>query len=131
MEIVYFSTKSENTKRFVQRLNASAHRIPLQSDQRLSVENPYILVFPTYGGGEYKGCVPKPVIHFLNDAKNRSLIRAVVGCGNINFGAGFCLGAYVTAEKCGVDVIRTVEIMGTVEDVTAINRYLEYNDVDS
>ena len=55
-----------------------AVRIPLHStDAALVVDEPYVLVTPTYGGGqgrgEEKGAVPKQVIRFLNDEDNRSL----------------------------------------------------------
>ncbi len=33
----------------------------------------YVLIVPTYGGGNIKGAVPKQVIKFLNDRHNRGL----------------------------------------------------------
>ena len=47
--VVYFSSVSENTHRFVQKLGIPATRIPLHG--RIEVDQPYVLVLPTYGGG--------------------------------------------------------------------------------
>ena len=47
--LVYFSSVSENTHRFVQKLGVPATRIPLHGC--IEVDEPYVLVLPTYGGG--------------------------------------------------------------------------------
>jgi len=47
--LVYFSSVSENTHRFVQKLGVPATRIPLHG--RIEVDQPYVLILPTYGGG--------------------------------------------------------------------------------
>ena len=74
--LVYFSTRSENTHRFVQKLGLPAARIPLRADETLKAVAPFVLVVPTYcgedGKGGVKGAVPKQVIRFLNDAENRA-----------------------------------------------------------
>ena len=50
--LVYFSSASENTHRFVQRLGLPATRIPLHDrDGTFEVDEPYVLILPTYGGG--------------------------------------------------------------------------------
>ncbi|MCL0526079.1 class Ib ribonucleoside-diphosphate reductase assembly flavoprotein NrdI, partial [Klebsiella pneumoniae] len=55
--IVYFSSRSENTHRFVQRLGLPAVRIPLNEREHLRVDEPYILIVPSYGGGyTFCGC---------------------------------------------------------------------------
>ncbi|WP_110654654.1 class Ib ribonucleoside-diphosphate reductase assembly flavoprotein NrdI [Salinicola halimionae] len=116
--LVYFSTKSGNTRRFVEKLGLPANRIPLnRSDPPLQVEEPYILVVPTYGDGDPRSAVPAPVIRFLNDEHNRSLIRGVIAGGNTNFGESFGLAGRVVAQKCQVPLLYRFELMGTVEDV--------------
>src|SRR5690606_28442877 len=88
--LVYFSSVSENTHRFVQRLGLEAHRIPLRpTDPFLRVEEEYVLIVPTYGFGNGRGAVPKQVIKFLNDPHIRSLCRGVIAAGNTNFGQGY------------------------------------------
>lgn len=76
-DLVFFSSVSENTRRFVDRLDRPAVRIPLRPrvEGLIRVTRPFVLVVPTYGGGERAGAVPKQVISFLNDPANRALIR--------------------------------------------------------
>ena len=84
MLVVYFSSVTDNTHRFVQKLDLPNVRIPLRlKDEPLIVNEPYVLVCPTYGGGvsltgENSRPVPRQVIRFLNNEHNRSFIRAVV-----------------------------------------------------
>ena len=116
MLIVYFSGKSQNTHRFVQKLDFPHKRIPINGEP-LEVDEPFILVVPSYGGGEVKGSVPLQVIKFLNNHKNRSLIKGVVASGNTNFGTMYCYGGKVVAEKGGVPLLYKFELMGTIKDV--------------
>jgi protein involved in ribonucleotide reduction len=121
---VYFSSVSENTHRFVQKLGLDATRIPLHG--RIQVREPYVLVVPTYGGGRPTpdinagGYVPKQVIAFLNDQHNRSLLRGVIAAGNTNFGAEFCYAGDVVSRKCEVPYLYRFELMGTEDDVAAV-----------
>ncbi len=123
MLIVYFSSVTENTRRFVDKLGFPSARIPLhRTDEPLVVNEPYVLVSPTYGGGVSmtggnSRPVPAQVIRFLNDEHNRSLIRAVVAGGNTNFGTDYCLAGEVIAAKCQVPYVYRFELMGTDEDV--------------
>ena len=119
--IVYFSSATNNTKRFVDKLGFPAERIPLRpKDDPLHVDDEYVLVVPTYGGGNQKGAVPKQVIKFLNDEHNRSLIRGVIAAGNTNFGAEFGYAGVVVSRKCGVPFLYRFELMGTTDDVFAV-----------
>ena len=125
--IVYFSSVSNNTHRFVQRLGVPALRIPLRpTDEFLHVgDTEYILITPTYGHGTQRGAVPKQVIKFLNDEHNRSLCRGVVSGGNTNFGAGFCIAGDIIARKLGVPHLHRFELLGTPSDVDAVHQALE------
>ena len=128
--LVYFSSVSGNTKRFIEKLDARAVRIPLhQTDPALVVDEPYVLVTPTYGGGqgrgEVKGAVPKQVIRFLNDEHNRSLIRGVISAGNTNFGDSFCLAGEIVSRKCHVPHLYRLEVFGTPDDVDRVSDGLE------
>lgn len=121
--IVYFSSATENTHRFVQKLGFPAARIPLRrADAPLCVTEPYVLICPTYGGGasinhQNSRPVPGQVIRFLNDPHNRSLIRAVVSSGNTNFGTDYGKAGDVIAAKCQVPYVYRFELLGTPEDV--------------
>ena len=65
-DVVYFSSVSENTKRFVEKLGYSSIRIPLKSEEAASFthESESVLVVPTYGSGDDNNTVPKQVISF-------------------------------------------------------------------
>ncbi len=124
--LVYFSSTSENTKRFVEKLGVPADRIPLRpKDEPLKVDEPYVLVVPTYGGGNEGGAVPKQVIKFLNDEHNRSLIRGVISAGNTNFGTAYCIAGDIVAQKCHVPHLYKFELFGTQDDVSAVREGLE------
>ncbi|WP_418276290.1 class Ib ribonucleoside-diphosphate reductase assembly flavoprotein NrdI [Isoptericola jiangsuensis] len=124
--LVYFSSVSENTHRFVQRLGleeqgTSVHRIPLRpADGFLRVDEPYVLMVPTYGGGNEGGAVPRQVRKFLNDVHNRSLIRGVIAAGNTNFGAAYCIAGDIIAAKCRVPYLYAFELLGTTEDAQRV-----------
>jgi len=126
IDIVYFSNYSGNTKRFVERLNENdAIRIPIdRSDRGITVDRPYVLLVPTYGGGEGRAAIPRQVRSFLNVRENRALLRGVVGFGNTNFGEHFCRAADLISAKTGVPVIARVEIFGTEDDVNTVKERL-------
>ena len=133
MLVVYFSSATENTKRFVEKLGLPSQRIPLRrNDPELNVDEPYVLICPTYGGGvsvtgDNSRPVPGQVIRFLNNEGNRSLIRGVIAAGNSNFGADYCLAGKVIADKCKVPYLYRFELMGLAEDVAHVRRQLIQN----
>jgi len=54
--LVFFSSVSGSTARFVKKLGLRARRIPLHSRaDDLVVDEPFVLVTPTYDGGEGRG----------------------------------------------------------------------------
>ena len=129
--VVYFSSVSENTHRFVQRLALPASRIPLHDPHgEFVAQEPYVLILPTYGGGATvhgrdTRYVPKQVIKFLNNPHNRGLIRGVIAAGNTNFGESYCFAGQVIAQKCQVPYLYRFELMGTTEDVARVREGLE------
>ncbi|HZW42104.1 MAG TPA: class Ib ribonucleoside-diphosphate reductase assembly flavoprotein NrdI [Agromyces sp.] len=124
--LVYFSSVSGNTERFIGKLGRPAARIPLHArDEALRVDEPYVLVVPTYGGGDGHGAVPKQVIRFLNDPHNRELIRGVISAGNTNFGTAFGLAGDIIAAKCHVPHLYRFEVFGTPDDVRAVDDGLD------
>ncbi|MCJ8139317.1 class Ib ribonucleoside-diphosphate reductase assembly flavoprotein NrdI [Falsirhodobacter halotolerans] len=119
--LVYYSSGSKNTERFVERLGRPAIRI--QGETR--VTEPYVLITPSYSDGEGRGAVAKPVIRFLNDPGNRALIRGVIGTGNLNFGEYFAWAGKIVAAKCNVPLLYTFELAGTNEDVARVSQGLD------
>ncbi len=125
-QIVYFSSTTNNTKRFVEKLGFPAQRIPLRpKEDPLHVDEEYVLVVPTYGGGNSKGAVPKQVIKFLNDEHNRSLIRGVITGGNTNFGKAYCIAGDIISAKCHVPHMYKFELLGTPQDAERVREGLE------
>lgn len=128
--LVYFSSTSGNTARFIEKLGLPAQRIPLhRGDGDLTVDEPFILVTPTYGGGqgrgEEKGAVPKQVIRFLNEERNRQNIRGVISAGNTNFGDSFGAAGDIISRKCHVPHLYRFEVFGTQEDVDRVSDGLD------
>ncbi|MCG7247436.1 class Ib ribonucleoside-diphosphate reductase assembly flavoprotein NrdI [Corynebacterium simulans] len=125
-DLVYFSSVSENTKRFVERLGRPAVRIPLRPKKNgmIQVSHPYVLVVPTYGGGSLKRAVPKQVITFLNDPINRSFIRGVISSGNTNFGNAYCVAGQIISAKCHVPELYHFELLGTQKDIDIVKQGL-------
>lgn len=125
-QLIYFSSISENTHRFVKKLGVEAARLPVYTrDETLLAKAPFVLVLPTYGGDSGHGAVPKQVIKFLNVAQNRGLIRGVIGAGNTNFGETYCLAGDIISVKCQVPHLYRFELMGTSEDVDRVHEGLE------
>lgn len=124
--LIYFSSASENTHRFMVKVGEEAARLPLYThEDTLRAQEPFVLVLPTYGGENKLGAVPKQVIKFLNVKENRDLIRGVIGAGNTNFGETYCLAGDVIAAKCQVPHLYRFELMGTSVDVDRVREGLE------
>lgn len=119
--LVYFSSASGNTARFVARLGMPALRIPaLLSDSLPMPDGPYVLICPTFADGQGRGAVAKPVIRFLNCPERRALLRGVIAGGNRNFGATYALAGRVIAEKCNVPWLTSFELAGSDTDIARI-----------
>lgn len=127
--LIYFSSVSNNTHRFVEKLGRSSSdvaRLPLRTrDDTLLATDPFVLILPTYGADGGKGSVPKQVIKFLNVKSNRTLVRGVIGAGNTNFHTSYCIAGDIVAAKCGVPLLYRFELMGTEEDVSTVHEGLE------
>lgn len=125
-DLVFLSSASETTWRFVGKLGLQAGGIPLRrKDPALVAQHPFVLITPTYGGGNGRGAVPKQVITFLNDQRNRDLIRGVIGADNTIFGAAYCLAGDATSSKCRVPHLYRVDLLGTPRDVATVRTGLD------
>lgn len=124
--LVYFSSGSGNTARFVDRLRLAATRLPLSASAAPPVMTvPFVLICPTYADGAGRGAVAKPIIHFLNIATNRTLLRGVIGSGNRNFGETFAMAGEVVAAKCNVPLLYRFELAGTDTDIARVRNGLQ------
>lgn len=130
--LVYFSSVSENTHRFVQKLaRASEARgedpVPPSGSAARRYRSRHSLCSDradlrrrASGAWQGRGYVPKQVVKFLNNENNRSLIRGVIAAGNTNFGAEYCYAGKVISAKCDVPYLYRFELMGTAEDVEQV-----------
>ena len=126
MLVVYYSSPSEFTHKFVQKLRHPARRLPLVTkDPTLLIDEPFVLITPTFGAGINRGSVPKQIIKFLNLKDNRDRLVGVIGAGNTNFGEDYCRAAHIVAGKCGVPVLYQFELLGLPEDVDNVNKGLD------
>lgn len=116
MRIVYFTSKTGNTARFVDKLKLASTIIT----KGLIVNEPFVLFIPTYASREGKGSVAKPIINFLNEIDNRSNLTAIVGFGNRSFGENFAIGSEVVSLKCSVPILHKVELFGTQNDIDIV-----------
>lgn len=124
--LLFFSSASGNTLRFIASLGRPALRIPVSPKEPLPpVPADYVLICPTYADGEGRGAVPKQVIRFLNDPANRAGIRGVIGTGNRNFGTTYGLAGDVISRKCNVPLLTKFELAGTARDFARIRDGLD------
>lgn len=121
--IVYFSSKSGNTKRFVESLGVRSIVIPISAQEDCPIiQEPYVLICPTYADNDGSNAVPKPVIRFLNNPQNRGLMQGVIGAGNRNFGDFFAHSGRVIANKCNVPLLYKLELSGTIDDIERVKK---------
>ncbi|ASE10594.2 class Ib ribonucleoside-diphosphate reductase assembly flavoprotein NrdI [Kocuria rhizophila] len=124
--VVYFSSVTRNTDRFIAKLPVRSIRLPLRtSEPPPRIEEPFVLAVPSYGRPGGAGSVPPQVVKFLNDAPSRAHLKGVIGAGNTNFGPLFCVAAEKVAAKCQVPLLYKFELMGTDEDVEKVTQGLE------
>lgn len=114
---VFYSSKSGNTAKLMERAGLNALRIPTLPDAQMpQITQPFVLVTPSFGDSTGKGAVPKAVIRFLNAPERRQWLRAVVACGDRNFGTSFAQAGDVIARKCQVPLLHRVEMSGLPSD---------------
>lgn len=116
--VVYYSSATGNTRRFVEKLGVKALRIPMSPKEPMpEINEEFILVCPTFADHQGRGAVPKQVIRFLNDPANRAYIRGVIAGGNRNFGEFYAYAGDVISNRCQVPYIYRFELAGTEDEV--------------
>lgn len=114
--LVFFSSTTENTARFIEKLDVPAVRIPLKASEAAEfvVDDDFVLVTPTYADGR----VPPQVVKFLNLEQNRVRCKGVIGSGNRNFFEDFAKAGDIISAKLQVPLLYKFELAGTPEDIT-------------
>jgi protein involved in ribonucleotide reduction len=124
VKVVYWSSKSENTHRFVQKLNIENIRLPLNGTCEIEIDEPFILILPSYGDTVVTA-IPKVVNRFLANKNNSSLMRGVIGGGNTDFGSKFCIAAKVISHFFKTRLLYQFEISGTPTDVLNVQEIIQ------
>ena len=124
--VVYYSSTSGNTFRFVEALGIRSIRIPISMKEEFPVmDEPFVLICPCYADDDGSKAVPKQVIRFLNNPQNRAQLQGVIGSGNRNFGKLFACSGNIIAKKCGVPCLYKFELSGTPTDVNNVKVGME------
>lgn len=124
--LFYFSSKSENTERFMARLGLEAVRIPVRADEPVPVPHePFVLVCPTYADGQGRGAVAPQVMRFLERPGTGELVAGIIASGNRNFGSTFALSGKVLSSLFDVPVLYRFELAGTPVDIDRVRGGLD------
>jgi nrdI protein len=121
--VVYFSSSTENTRRFVDKVGIPSVRLPVvRKDPPVKGDAPYVLIVPSYGGGrmEPKHAIPKQVMTFLKDPESRDNCVGVISSGNMNFGEAYLIAGKLLSEKLKVPFLYGFELLGTPTDVDRV-----------
>ena len=121
--IVYFSSISNNTHRFILKVGCRATRLPIDlNEEQPTINEPFILLTPTYAGGHgiTAGAVPKQVKKFLNVETNRNNCKAVIASCNTNFHDTYCLAGDIISKKLNIPYLYNFELLGTKKDVETV-----------
>lgn len=114
--IYFYSSKSENTLRFVNKVNLPAVRLPLRKNDPMPMPiADYILITPTFGAGKIAGSIPPMVKQFINETRGAHCV-GLVGGGNTTFGA-YCTAADLISQKLQIPVYQKFEVLGLPSDV--------------
>ncbi|MBC9706669.1 MAG: class Ib ribonucleoside-diphosphate reductase assembly flavoprotein NrdI [Enterococcus sp.] len=123
LDIIYFSNVSNNTHRFIEKLEPESvvRRIPIKGIFEEELHRPYVLITPTYN----ERGVPIQVMKFLNKHQHRNQLAGVIASGNINFGEDYAKAGLVISKKCNVPLLYTFELTGTPKDIIKVKEGLK------
>ena len=122
--VVYFSSSTENTRRFVDKVGIPSVRLPVvRKDPPVKGDAPYVLIVPSYGGGrmEPNHAIPKQVMTFLKDPESRDNCIGVISSGNMNFGEAYLIAGKLLSEKLKIPFLYGFELLGTPTDVDRVH----------
>jgi protein involved in ribonucleotide reduction len=126
--LVYFSSVSGNTARFIEKLGLppAASRLPTDPGSR-STSRSCSSPRPTgrAGARRREGRRPQAGDPVPQRRAHRHLIRGVISAGNTNFGEHFCVAGDIISRKCTVPHLYRLELFGTPDDVARVSDGLE------
>lgn len=124
--IVFFSNTTENTKRFIDKIEWPnwTYRIPVKgADYEPLPDEPYVLIVPSYGTPT-NSHVPPQVKKWLNVGNHRQSCVGVIGAGNLNFGDEFGASGKMLSQKLNVPLLYIFELAGTSKDIEKVKQGL-------
>lgn len=127
MKVIFFSNVTDNTQRFITKLDLTEHsvvRVPVKGDTDFTVKEPYLLITPTYGDASGKSMVPRQVKKFLQHKNNWKHMVGVVASGNRNFGEDYGKAGNVISEKFNVPLFYKFELAGDETDVATVKQLI-------
>lgn len=116
--LVAYLSLTGNVKRFVEKLSLPSVEIT-PTNPFISVSEPYVIIAPTY-----EGDLTESIEDFI-EHNDLSLLRGVVGSGNLNFADLYVFTAKDLAKKYEVPMLQAIEYSGTEEDVKKLRELLE------
>lgn len=108
--LLVYASRTNNIKRFVNRLTKIGNKMLINSKSIQHVSEPFWLITYTDKFGE----VPDCVVAFLKI--NYHYLRAVSASGNRNFGLNFAKAADVISHQYRVPVVLKFELSGTITE---------------
>lgn len=119
LRIVYFSGPTKNTFRFISKLQLDPSltaRIP-NDDTSILVDQPYVLILPTYANNRGENAIHPRIQRFLMQGYHSQLLRAVVSSGNKNFGHTYGLSGDLISQHFRIPLWLKFELFGMPSDV--------------
>lgn len=112
--VVYYSGKTGNTKRFLERVESLQNLVPLKED--LTINTPYVLFSSSYADRYGNNALPLPVKKFLESEINQKNLKGVGTSGNKNFGENYGIAGDYISKKFNVPLLMKFELFGTKSD---------------
>lgn len=121
-KLVYY-TKTGNTKRFVNKINGyeSIELSPI--DPFITLNEPYILVIPSYEPNVLPE-IYETLVDFFEINDNVVLCAGTFSGGNLNFNDKFGVTARWIKKKYNIPIIHMFEFQGGNRDVAELEKHL-------
>jgi nrdI protein len=121
-KLVYY-TKTGNTKRFVDKINGyeSIELSPI--DPFITLNEPYILVIPSYEPNVLPE-IYETLVDFFEINDNVVLCAGTFSGGNLNFNDKFGVTARWIKKKYNIPIIHMFEFQGGNRDVAELEKHL-------
>ena len=121
-KLVYY-TKTGNTKRFIDKINGyeSIELSPI--DPFITLNEPYILVIPSYEPNVLPE-IYETLVDFFEINDNVVLCAGTFSGGNLNFNDKFGVTAKWIKKKYNIPIIRMFEFQGGDRDVAELEKQL-------